>query len=225
MELTKEQIKFIDHRLENEGIKYWDIRIEMLDHVVSDVESILKPENSAYEFKEIVQQSFEKLGWKENFNGGGLESVFIQRLKIYSKGANKGIVKEYKEKLSDIKVIAAILILFIYLFTFRNNIIVIKSSLALALLIFTVAVIWFSFRYKVFNSVRLNRSIIFATIPLSILNCAMFFPKFFLGYEKLSSSYVTVIFGVILPFSIIGINFLYKEFKSAQIIYNKLIDS
>ena len=52
----------------------------------------------------------------------------------------------------------------------------------------------------------------------------MFFPKVFLGYEKLSSSYVTLIFGVILPFSIIGINFLYKEFKSAQIIYDKLID-
>ena len=224
MELTKEQIKYIDHRLENDGIKYWDIRIEMLDHVVSNVENKLQQQNSENDFKEMVQESFIELGWKENFNGGGLESIFLQRLKIYSKGTNKGIVKEYQEKLSDIKVIAAILIFFIYLFTFRNNIIVIKSSLALALLIFTVAVIWFSFRYKVFNSVRLNRSIIFATIPLSILNCAMFFPKVFLGYEKLSSSYVTLIFGVILPFSIIGINFLYKEFKSAQIIYNKLID-
>ena len=84
MELTKEQIKFIDHRLDNEGIKYWDIRIEMLDHVVLDVESILKPENSAYEFKEIVQQSFEKLGWKENFNGGGFDTVYLEKLKYFN---------------------------------------------------------------------------------------------------------------------------------------------
>lgn len=224
MELTKEQIKYIDHRLENDGIKYWDIRIEMLDHVVSNVENKLQQQSSENDFKEMVQESFIELGWKENFNGGGLESVFLQRLKIYSKGANKGIVKEYKEKLLDIKVIAAILILFIYLLSFRNNIMVIKSSLALALLVFIGAVIWFSFRYKVFNSVRLNRSIIFASLPLSILNYFMFFPKVFLGYEKLSSSYITLVFGVILPFSIIGINFFYKEFKSAQIIYYKLID-
>ena len=224
MEITKEQIKYIDHRLENDGIKYWDIRIEMLDHVVSNIENKLQQESSENDFKEMVQESFIELGWKENFNGGGLESVFRQRLKIYFKGANKGIIKEYQEKLSNIKVIAAILILLIYLFTFRNNIMVIKSSLALALLVFIVAFTWFSFRYKVFNSVRLNRSIIFASLPLSIFNCFLFFPKVFLGYEKLSSSYITAIFGVILPFSIIGINFLYKEFKSAQIIYNKLID-
>jgi len=64
MELTKKQVQFIDHRLETEGIKYWDIRIEMLDHVVSDVEQKLKPENSEYEFKEMVQASFIDLGWK-----------------------------------------------------------------------------------------------------------------------------------------------------------------
>lgn len=45
MELTKQQIKYIDHRLENDGIKYWDIRIEMLDHVVSDVEERFIAEN------------------------------------------------------------------------------------------------------------------------------------------------------------------------------------
>ena len=110
MELTKEQIKYIDHRLENDGIKYWDIRIEMLDHVVSNIENKLQQESSENDFKEFVQESFVELGWKENFNGGGLESVFLQRLKIYSKGANKGVVKEYKEKLSDIKVISTILI-------------------------------------------------------------------------------------------------------------------
>ena len=110
MKITKEQIKYIDHRLESDGVKYWDIRIEMVDHVVSNVENKLQQENSENDFKEMVQESFIELGWKENFNGGGLESVFLQRLKVYSKGTNKGILKEYKEKLSDIKVIALSLI-------------------------------------------------------------------------------------------------------------------
>jgi hypothetical protein len=75
MEITKEQIKYIDHRLENEGVKYWDIRIEMVDHVVSNVENKLQQENSENDFKEMVQESFIELGWKENFNGGGLDDL------------------------------------------------------------------------------------------------------------------------------------------------------
>ena len=41
MELTKEQIQYIENRLIKDGVKYWDIRIEMLDHIVSDVEKTL----------------------------------------------------------------------------------------------------------------------------------------------------------------------------------------
>jgi hypothetical protein len=111
MELTKEQIQYIDHRLQNDGIKYWDIRIEMIDHVVSDVEKNLKPENSEYEFKEIVQDAFESLGWKENFNGGGFESVFLRRCKDFNKKSKRSIIKEYKEKLTDVKTIAVIFLL------------------------------------------------------------------------------------------------------------------
>jgi hypothetical protein len=33
MELTKQQIQHIDHRLENEGIKYWDLRT--MQHLVN----------------------------------------------------------------------------------------------------------------------------------------------------------------------------------------------
>ena len=54
MEIAKEQIQYIDDRLENEGIKYWDIRIELLDHVVSDIEKRMKVENSENDFKEMV---------------------------------------------------------------------------------------------------------------------------------------------------------------------------
>ena len=42
MELSKEQIQSIENRLEKNGLKYWDIRIEILDHLVSDIESRLE---------------------------------------------------------------------------------------------------------------------------------------------------------------------------------------
>ena len=86
MELSKEQIQYIENRLENEGVKYWDIKIEMLDHIVTDVEHQLqKGEN----FNIAVQHSFVVLGWKENFNGSGFEGIIHQRNKDYGKLSRK----------------------------------------------------------------------------------------------------------------------------------------
>lgn len=224
MELTKEQIQFIDHRLENDGVKYWDIRIEMLDHVVSDVEKKLKPENSEYEFKEIVQDAFESLGWKENFNGGGFENVFLRRCKDFNKKSKRRIIKEYKEKFTDAKTIVIIFLFFLYLFTFRNNTQVIKYTIFFGYSFVVIAILSYIFKYKVFNSARLSISMSWAIFPLSLINCFVFFPKVFFGYEKLSSSYITLVFGISLPFLAIGLNFLFKEFREAQNDYNKFID-
>jgi hypothetical protein len=224
MELSKEQIKYIDHRLENDGIKYWDIRIEMLDHVVSDVETKLELETTEYEFKEIVQNAFVALGWKENFNGGGLEKVYFQRVKDYSKKSNNGIIKEFKERFSDFKTIVVIFFFFLYLYTFRNNSQVIKYTMYFGYAFIVITILSYFFKYKVFNSARLNRSLSLATFPLSLVNCFIFFPKFFFDYEELSSSYTTAVFGISIPFLAIGLNYLFKEFKSAQKMYNKLIE-
>ena len=83
MELTKEQIKHIDHRLENEGVKYWDIRIEMLDHISSDVEKRIQ---SGEKFKDAVQNSFIFSGWNGSFKELTKSRLF---------GINKIIRKQY----------------------------------------------------------------------------------------------------------------------------------
>ncbi len=103
MELTKEQIKYIDHRLENEGIKYWDIRIEMLDHVVSDVEERIE---IGEDFKKSVQNSFISLGWNGNF-----EDLTKSRLI----GINKVVRKQYfnQIRLLFTKIRSIFLILFL----------------------------------------------------------------------------------------------------------------
>ena len=54
--------------------------------------------------------------------------------------------------------------------------------------------------------------------------CQSFFPKVFFGYENLSSSYLTAVFGMIFPPFVIGLNRLFNEFKTVQELYNKLID-
>ncbi|QOD59902.1 hypothetical protein H9I45_11145 [Polaribacter haliotis] len=90
MELTKNQIQFIDHRLENEGVKYWDIRIEMLDHVVTDVEKRIELGEG---FKDAVNNSFIFSGWN-----GSFDSLTKQRL--FS--INKIVRKQYFLKVKDL---------------------------------------------------------------------------------------------------------------------------
>lgn len=48
MKLTKENIKFIDNYLKNSEVIYYDIRIEMLDHVATAVEQKMEAENSDF---------------------------------------------------------------------------------------------------------------------------------------------------------------------------------
>ncbi|MCF6280116.1 MAG: hypothetical protein L3J14_07190, partial [Flavobacteriaceae bacterium] len=38
MELTKEQIQFIDDYLKEQKVKFWDVRIELIDHIASKLE-------------------------------------------------------------------------------------------------------------------------------------------------------------------------------------------
>lgn len=223
MELTKQQIQFIDHRLENEGIKYWDIRIEMLDHAVSEVETKITPETTEYEFKELVQDAFENLGWKENFNGGGLDAVFLRMLKNYSKKNNKEIGLFYKKTFLKAKSIILIFIFWLYLFAFQNNSLIIKFTMAFTLILLVVAFIGFVLKYEVFKSAKLNSLLFLISLPISIFNVFMFWPKMFFGIDKLSSLYTVLIFAIIIPFFIIGINFLFIEFKKAKNTYNQLI--
>ena len=222
MEFTKEQIKFIDHRLENEGIKYWDIRIEMLDHVVSDVESILKPENSEYDFKEMVQQSFITLGWQENINGGGFEPMLTSRLKIYNKSRNKFFLKYIIEKLFSLKFIISISFLAITVFYFQENKLILKGMFFTLLGLYIAFILRFAFKYKVMKSSRLSSALFLATFPITIFNIIIYMPKVFLDYE-ISLSVLSYFMIPVSALSAIGISYLNQEFKKAQKIYNQLI--
>ncbi|GFD75474.1 hypothetical protein MHM83_03235 [Tenacibaculum sp. Mcav3-52] len=104
MELTKEQIEHIDTLLKTKGIKYWDLRIEMIDHIVSDVEENSTTNN----FKIELEKSLVKLDWHKSLHKENQEGW---------KNVNKKYRKEYvKEVLSFFKSFRNV---FIYtLFTF-----------------------------------------------------------------------------------------------------------
>lgn len=62
MEITKEQIEEIDQLLKKRGIKYWDLRIEMVDHIVFDIEL----NATTCDFKIELDNSLNRIGWWGN---------------------------------------------------------------------------------------------------------------------------------------------------------------
>jgi hypothetical protein len=182
MRLTKEQIQFIDHRLENEGIKYWDVRIEVLDHVVSEVEEKSKAENSQFEYKELVQKAFVSLGWRNNFNGGGFDDLNKQGWK----NANKGYRKVYHQGFIDFfKSYLNLLVLGVFLlgFYFLSEVLLHKTFLKVSYSIFfSPAVLYIYTFYKTWKKKygkSVHRDYAFTYLILSFipLNGVMNFMK------------------------------------------------
>jgi hypothetical protein len=106
MKLTKEQIQYIDNRLKKEGIKYWDIRIEMVDHVVSDLEKNAKTSD----FKIKLEGTLKRMGWSGNLshiNREGWQNANRHYRKMY----HKGFVHFFK-KFKNVSILATSLLVF-----------------------------------------------------------------------------------------------------------------
>jgi len=64
MKLTKSDIQFIDNYLKKKGIKYWDIRLEMIDHIATKIESYQGSED----FDTAFKYSLKELHWDKNLS-------------------------------------------------------------------------------------------------------------------------------------------------------------
>ena len=106
MKLTKEQIQYIDNRLKKEGIKYWDIRIEMIDHIVSDLE---KNEKTSA-FKIELEGTLKRIGWSGNLSHINRESWQNVNIK-YRREYHKGFVHFFK-KFKNVSIFATSLLVF-----------------------------------------------------------------------------------------------------------------
>jgi hypothetical protein len=91
MELTKSQIQQIDNRLKSGGIKYWDLRLEIIDHIATDLEQNSK---NNY-FNKELNNSLKRIGYLNNLsavNTKGWQNVnkfyrkrYLDNIKTYLK--------------------------------------------------------------------------------------------------------------------------------------------
>ncbi|GGW57021.1 hypothetical protein DFQ11_101710 [Winogradskyella epiphytica] len=99
MKLTKEDIQFIDNYLDNSDVIYADIRMEMVDHVASDIESRMKSGDTRgfyYVFKDYMVENKAQL-LKEN----------RQFLKSADKKIGQTFLKELKKPITPLLFLAS----------------------------------------------------------------------------------------------------------------------
>lgn len=92
MKLTQQEIKFIDNYLIKNEVKYWDVRLELLDHIVSAVED--KMTNDGISFNEALLEIHKGFG-------NQLIKGSISQSEIWTKGlyqSNIGFKKFTRKK-------------------------------------------------------------------------------------------------------------------------------
>ncbi|OSY88907.1 hypothetical protein WH52_04385 [Tenacibaculum holothuriorum] len=220
MQLTEEQVQYIENRLEKDGVNYWDIRMEMLDHVVTDVEKRI---DLGEKFKDAVQDSFISLGWKENFNGSCFEKVIAEKLNVYSREYGRSFWKYFKTSIINTSTIVFSLSYLIVFYSISKYELVFKIVLFSYLAVMIAFLFYYLTKYRVRKSVQLESALSKATFSLMFINAFIYMPKLFeidvLNYRLLT----TVFFWFITIQSFYGISFFNKEYKKVNNIYKQLI--
>ena len=99
MKLTKKEIKYIDNYLIKSKVKYWDVRVELLDHIASAVEEKIEKDlleniltldladnTNNFVFKQLKPIA-KKLGWTKNKTKGVVGSL-IKKDIMYAEDAD-----------------------------------------------------------------------------------------------------------------------------------------
>jgi len=84
MKLTKQNIANIDGYFKKSGIGHWDIRLEMIDHVASKLESM----EGSYDFEFAFKKVLKDIGWT-----GNLKWLERERLLAINKITRKAYFK------------------------------------------------------------------------------------------------------------------------------------
>ncbi len=140
MELTKEQVRDVDGYLWSFGIKYYDVRAEIIAHFASKLEERLD-EYSALNFKqEIVKIHLE-------FDENGFKYFLEQKKKSVKKKFDVLTLKHLKTffKLSKIIISVALFCILVYLMNLHDDP---KSFFSIVNGFFLFVVIQFAVRMK-----------------------------------------------------------------------------
>jgi hypothetical protein len=205
MKLTKEQIQYIDNRLKKEGIKYWDIRIEMIDHIVSDLEKNAKTSD----FKIELEGTLKRIGWSGNLSHINRESWQNVNIK-YRREYHKGFVHFFKKFKNVSMLVISLFVLYVVsemisFKAFKN----LSFTLFVAPLVFALIVFVRAAFKKYGRSVNLDYGVNYMIMSFLILNIV---PLFFDDQSELLTK---IMWFIILPIHFVAFYSGYHLYKKA----------
>ncbi|WP_299608999.1 hypothetical protein [uncultured Aquimarina sp.] len=131
--LTKNQIQFIENYLVHHKIKYWDVQIELLDHIVCEVEKKMK---EGISFESAMEQVHKSFGNKVSFyawdiganksgksiyeDSRGYKKLLIEKRKHITKKIRRTTLETVKDVLRNYKIVLPFLLCTGILFSFSE---------------------------------------------------------------------------------------------------------
>lgn len=206
MTCSKAQIQHIDNYLNKRGIKYWDIRLEMIDHLVSNIEGF----KGSVDFETAFKQSLINAGWDKN-----LKEVNTQSWKT----TNKIYRKMHFDEIVNLLKTPKSLILFLVVYVLLKQLVVVfpehLKEIALVVILTPLVVLVYesikSWRNKLGKSVNMQYGFFYFAFGLQMV---------FLPLQLLPKTHKTIWLPILLTVYLLVEVAGYKVYKYA---YNKML--
>ncbi len=235
MKLSKDQIQYIDDYLKHHKFKYWDIRYEILDHIVNMVEDKMEQGTSFDDAMIEVHQSFGnsmKMLWNTGVeysifaNGDGYKKLYHVKVREITKKYRKQMFTEFKNFFKSFKNLLFILLVIVtetQLYTLFNYTILFRINIISILLIIIVISLFVVVKYHLKKNFSFALDSVSSTmvLPLLFLSAIQQIFKTELSgfvYFSLVTGYLVI--SVIWFFS--GVKVYLRTFKKYNTFYHDL---
>ena len=188
MKLTEEQITYIENYIKSFDIKYYEVYMEILDHMILSVEAILE-ENTEISFEDAVVQAKN-----EGFGKKGFKGMMDEKLKLAQNQArrqNNKMIKEYFTFPKIMMTIAVFVGFFLFLMLFDDP----RKSY-----VFSSATVFFIglFQYFYFNKFLKIKKLYILKAQMINVGFSLFFSVFQLSNSILVLGKETIDFNHVL---------------------------
>ncbi|WP_136468195.1 hypothetical protein [Flagellimonas onchidii] len=97
MKLSRQQINFIEDYLIKNKVKFWDVRIELLDHVATEIEDRIQQGQTFDDALKEIHQAFGNKMRSKKLNKNRTEWIFNESIYADNSGYKKLIMEKQKE--------------------------------------------------------------------------------------------------------------------------------
>ncbi|PCI34874.1 MAG: hypothetical protein COB60_04970 [Flavobacteriaceae bacterium] len=236
MQLTKQQVTYIDDYLKHHKVKYWDIRIELLDHIVTKTEVLMREGLSFDKALEEVHVSFgnhlrkyhhSTIDYDIFVNGDGYASFVEEKRDALFKKYRRERKEEFNTVFGPIEKKIGLIVFCVLLFLLTKNLsdkVFVGLFAVLAYLpIFSMFFLGIKnfFKYRIKNSLNIQTAFTVSILGVGFLNLTLQLGPRVLNWEHLRALFaIMAIFQFV--FTYLGLKVYRKSLKEYANLHRKL---